>query len=139
MSHDDKEGDTLWGWGSNDKFRLGAHADTKNHFEPTQIPFFTNKNRFTIQKISAGQEHSFVYVEEFNAQKISMGNRLYQIGNDKSSSQNHHRGVTKNELKEQNNIARVSFFDNLLLKVIAAGTNTSFVLVGKKDESVPVA
>ena len=56
----------LYGWGSNEGFRLGYEGKLKQLHKPQPLSFFDNKSRFKILDFVCGEDHSLVYVQETN-------------------------------------------------------------------------
>jgi alpha-tubulin suppressor-like RCC1 family protein len=53
----------LYGWGSNNGFRLGLDQSIQSVNKPVLIDFF-NKPNFKVLEFSCGEDHSLVHVQE---------------------------------------------------------------------------
>jgi hypothetical protein len=126
----------LYGWGSNEHFRLGQPVEVKSFNKPSPIDFFNNKQKFTIRDIASGDDHSLIYVDQDYRLGFTQ-DLIYQIGYNKEESNTLHRGLAKEEIDKiapaSNGIVEI---DSRLkfVKIInmAAGHKTSFFWTGEE-------
>ena len=69
----------LYGWGSNQDVRLGLDG-VPNALKPTPITRLNDKSRFKLLDVSAGDDHSLVYLKETDQETGLVRDRTYQIG-----------------------------------------------------------
>ncbi len=96
-------------------------------YKPTPIPFFNNPSRFKILDIAAGDDHSFVHVQETNVDG-TLRYRVYEIGNSASADDQPalHRIVSQDDLLLGQGIAPAASLDNHVVVAMACGHRTSF-------------
>ncbi|CDW82480.1 hect e3 ubiquitin [Stylonychia lemnae] len=118
----------LYGWGSNLGQRLGLDENTPLIYKPTVIPFFSDLTRFKVLDVAAGDDHSFVHVEEIDPLTGVKELRLYQVGYNPDESGSTHRGVKVEELQlAPYRIIRINRFDGLKIQAMAAGHQSSLI------------
>jgi alpha-tubulin suppressor-like RCC1 family protein len=87
----------LYGWGSNEGFRLGLPEEVKTVQKPAPLDYFNNKDKFNLVDIAAGDDHSFVYAVETDKYNGKFDS-IIQIGYNKDEADDNaciHRGISK--------------------------------------------
>jgi|LauGreDrversion4_2_1035121.scaffolds.fasta_scaffold89509_2 alpha-tubulin suppressor-like RCC1 family protein len=127
----------LYGWGSNDLYRLGQPADVKSLNKPTPIDFFNDRTKISkVLDIASGDDHSFVYIQELDKFGFNY-DVVMQIGYNKDDADDKacmHRGTTKETLDkdapEANGIVPYYALQCHEVKCMAAGHKTSLFYTG---------
>ena len=119
-----KGNDELFCFGANGRGEFGI-GNNDDHSIPQENKFFKDKK---IKQIACGIAHSLI----LTGKKMKMifnflleNDELYSFG----MNQNGELGI--GESKDQNTPQLVSFFNEIKIKKIYAGSESSFVLIGK--------